>query len=161
MQTLYASSPPPSATIRSLYIWLLSNLGGTGWLVLDFGFDQPTDVPIPLVIGLMTALISLAFVPLGIPLLALAQRACTGWRCRLIALAGVVAVFVLAHFILLQLLPIGPIESLLTVSKPYLVAALLATMWLYRPQPAKAAKPLRHQLQAATVRNWASPTAQS
>ena len=40
----------------------------------------------------MAALISLAYVLVAIPLFALSQRACTGLRCRLLALVSVVLV---------------------------------------------------------------------
>ena len=52
------------------------------------------------------------------------------------ALTGVLLVFALGNFLLLQLLPIGPASSLLSLSRPYLAAALGAALWLYRPRPA-------------------------
>jgi hypothetical protein len=137
MLTFPHTTAPATATARILRTWLISNLGGTGWLVLDFCRDSPSDIAIPLVIGLMAALISLASVPLAIPFFALAQRLCTGWKCRIMALLGVMLVFALGNFMLLELLPIGPVSSLLSVSRPYLGAAVLAVMWLYRPQPAR------------------------
>ena len=132
-----AHSPTPiSATGRTLIVWLFSNLGGTAWLVLDFCRYSPEDVAIPLVVGAMAALLSLATVPLAVPFFAMAQRQCTGWRCRLLALASVLLVFALGNFALLHLLPIGPASSLLRFSWPYLGTALVAALWLYRPQPA-------------------------
>ena len=127
-----------TATSRTLTTWLLSNLGGTLWLVIDFCRDSPTDIGIPLIIGLMAALISLSTVPFAIPFFALGQRLCTGWHCRLMALMGVVAVFSLGNFLLLNFLPIGPASSLLSLSRPYLGAAMLAVIWLYRPRPVLA-----------------------
>ena len=124
-----------TATLRTLSIWLLTNIGGTTWLVLDFCRDSVSDVMVPLIIGLMAAVLSLLAVPLAIPFFALAQRACTGWRCRLTALMVVILGFAAGNFVLLNLLPLGPVNSLLTVSEPYLVAAVLAAMWVYRPQP--------------------------
>lgn len=125
----------PAATRRTLFVWLLSNLGGTAWLVLDFCRYSPQDVAVPLVVGLMGALISLATVPLAIPIFALAQRQCTNWRCRLVVLAAVLAVFALGNYALLHMLPIGPASSLLRFSGPNLGTALLAALWVYRPRP--------------------------
>ncbi|GAB3650663.1 hypothetical protein GCM10027594_25910 [Hymenobacter agri] len=124
----------PSVAGRTLTIWLLSNLGGTTWLVLDFCRYSPEDFAVPLVIGLMAALISLATVPLAIPLFVMAQQQCVNWRCRLVALATVLLVFALGNFTLLHLLPIGPASSLLHFSWPYLGTALVAALWVYRPQ---------------------------
>ena len=106
--------------------------------MLDFCRDSPTDISIPLIIGLMAALISLSTVPFAIPFFALGQRLCTGWKCRLMALIGVTLVFALGNFLLLKLLPIGPASSLLSFSRPYLGAAMLAVMWLYHPRPVLA-----------------------
>ena len=133
--TLFSSLP--AATARTFTVWLASNLGGTAWLVLDFCRDAPDAVGIPLVAGLIAALLSLATVPLAIPLFALAQRQCTSWRCRLLALAGVLLAFALGNFALLHWLPIGPASSLLRFSWPYLGTALLAALWLYRPRPVR------------------------
>ena len=135
MLTATISATQTTATARTLQIWLLSNLGGTAWLVFDFCRDSLADVAVPLIIGLMAALLSLATVPVAIPFFALVQRMCAGWRCRLTALAGVLLVFALGNFLLLKLLPIGPASSLLSLSRPYLGAALAATLWLYRPRP--------------------------
>lgn len=125
-----------TATARTLRIWFLTNLGGTGWLVLDFCRESPSDVAVPLIIGLMAAVFSLAAVPLAIPFFALAQRLCTGWYCRLVALAVVALGFAAANYLLMNLLPLGPVSSLLKISQPYLGAALLAVAWLYRARPA-------------------------
>lgn len=128
---------PATATRRTLTVWLLSNLGGTLWLVLDFCRYSPEDFAIPLVVGMMAALLSLATVPLAVPIFVLAQRQCINWRCRLVALAAVLLVFALGNFTLLHLLPIGPAGSLLRFSWPYLGTALVAALWVYRPRPAQ------------------------
>ena len=138
----------PTATRRTLTVWLLSNLGGTAWLVLDFCRYSPDDFAIPLVVGMMAALLSLATVPLAIPIFAMAQQQCTNWRCRLLALAAVLLVFALGNFALLHLLPIGPASSLLHFSWPYLGTALAAALWLYRPRPA------RQRLAAPLLLRW-------
>ena len=77
---------------------------------------------------MIVALISLASTPFAIPIFARAQRAHTGWRCRLVALA-----FAFGNSLLLHLLPIGLTGDLCSISQPYLVAAALAVLWLYRP----------------------------
>ena len=138
----------PTATGRTLTVWLLSNLGGTSWLVVDFCRYSPEDYAIPLVVGLMAALLTLATVPLAIPIFALAQRQCINWRCRLVALAAVLLVFALGNFTLLHLLPIGPATSLLRFSWPYLGTALLAALWVYRPRP------VRRQFGAPLLLTW-------
>ncbi|MBO2011403.1 hypothetical protein [Hymenobacter negativus] len=125
-----------SATARTLAIWFLTNLGGTTWLVIDFCRESPTDAAVPLIIGLVAAIISLIGVPLAIPFFALAQAYCTGWRCRLTALVVVLLSFAIGNYLLINMLPIGPVSSLLSISKPYLVATVLAVMWVYRPRPA-------------------------
>ena len=130
----------PSALARTLYVWLFSNLGGTTLLTLNFGLEHPGDVAVPLLIGLMAALISLAYVPLALPFFALAQQACAGWKCRLMAVAGVTAVFGLANYLLLQSLPVGTLGSLLNISQPYLGAALLTVAWLYFPEGTRPAR---------------------
>ena len=136
----------PSALARTLYVWLFSNVGGTALLALDFGLEHPEDLGVPLLIGLMAALISLAYVPLALPFFALAQRAGAGWKCRLLAVAGVTAVFGLANYLLLQWLPVGTLGSLLNISQPYLGAALLTVAWLYFP---KGPQPGRFKPKAA------------
>lgn len=130
-----STSPQTTATARTLHIWLLTNLGGTAWLVLDFCRESPSDIEVPMIIGLMAAVLSLAAVPLAIPFFAMAQRYCTGWRCRLTALAVVVLGYAAGNYLLSNLLPAGSISSLLSISQPYLAAAVLAVMWLYRPRP--------------------------
>jgi len=136
MSLIYPSTPATgqSALVRTLWIWFFSNLGGTALLTLDFSFEYPTDLAVPLVVGLMVALLSLACVPLAWPFFAMSRHAYTELRCRLLALAGVLVVFAVANMALLHWLPIGPLSSLLSFSRPYLGAAVLAVAWLYRPR---------------------------
>lgn len=131
-----STSPQTAATTRTLSIWLLTNLGGTAWLVLDFCRDSISDAAVPLIIGLVAAVLSLVAVPLAIPFFALAQNHCTGWRCRLTALAVVLVGFAGSNYLLLHLLPIGPVSSLLSITQPYLAATVLAVMWVFRPRTA-------------------------
>lgn len=53
--------------------------------------------------------------------------------------------FFLANYLVLKILPLGPLGSLLSISGPYLGAALLSVAWIYRPAPAPAHA--RHGLQ--------------
>ncbi|GAB3873222.1 hypothetical protein GCM10028824_24580 [Hymenobacter segetis] len=129
------TSSQTTATTHTLAIWFLTNLGGTAWLTLDFCRDSPADAMVPLIIGLVAAGLSLGAVPLAIPLFALAQHHCTAWRCRLTALAVVLLGFFASNYLIINLLPIGPVGSLLSISQPYLVTAVLAVMWVYRPRP--------------------------
>jgi hypothetical protein len=152
-----APAPHPSALTSTLYIWLFSNLGGTTKLLLDFGLAEPADVKVPLLIGLVAGLLSLVAVPLAVPVFALAQRAYTGWRCRLTALAGVLLAFAAANALLLYGLPLGPPATLLSLTWPYLAAALLAVAWLYRPR--LAAKRLSRP--APLLSTWQHRSAQA
>ncbi len=145
MSARYAPLAATKATTRTLHVWLLSNIGGTGWLLVDFCRDNTTDYAIALVIGAVAALVSLACVPLIIPFFALTNRFCIGWFCRTTAVSGAVVAFFLANYLFLKLLPLGPLGSLLSISGPYLGAALLSVAWIYRPAPAPA--PARHGLQ--------------
>lgn len=147
----------PSALSRALNLWLLSNLGGTCWLVLDFGFSSSAELVTLLVIGLMAALISLFFVPLLCLFLSLAHRTGTPWRCRTVAVLGVTLVFGLVNFVLLRLLPIGSLDSLLSVSRPYLGAAMVALVWLYAPQAARHKRPAA----ALLLGLWWRPSSQT
>jgi hypothetical protein len=163
MPTNYLSAAPsssPSALGRTLYIWLLSNLGGTALLVFDFGFKYPTDLVVPLVIGLMVALLSLACVPLALPFFMLSRRACNSLKCRLLALTGVIVVFAVAHFSLLHWLPIGSLSSLLSFSRPYLGTAILAVAWLYRPRQTASQSVYAQPMPAALLHGlwWRRPS---
>lgn len=140
--------------MRTFMVWLLSNLGGTSVLALDFGLESPADFTIPLLVGFMAALISLAYVPLAWPFFALAQRICTGWRCQLLAVAGVVTVFGAANYLLLEWLPIGSFSTLLAFSRPYLGAALLSVAWLYRPQSARQPASAKLSRPAPLLNSW-------
>lgn len=158
---LSAAHSSPSALGRTMYVWLLSNLGGTALLTFDFSFKYPTDLVVPLVIGLMVALISLACVPLAWPFFALSQRACSSLRCRLMALSGVVVVFAVANFSLLHWLPIGSFSSLLSFSRPYLGSAILVVAWLYRPRETASLSVYAQPLPAALLHGlwWRKPSA--
>ncbi|MDO7846899.1 hypothetical protein Q5H92_11065 [Hymenobacter sp. M29] len=137
MKLTYPTTAPvayPSALASTLYIWLFSNLGGTAKLLVDFGFDEPQDLQVPLLIGLLASVASLVAVPFALPIFVLAQRACTSWKCRLTALAGVLLAFAAANYLLLHWLPLGPPESLLRMTWPYLAGAVLTVAWLYWPQ---------------------------
>ena len=138
MSARYAPLAATKATTRTLHVWLLSNIGGTGWLLVDFCRDNATDYSIALVIGAVAALVSLACVPLILPFFALTTRFCIGWFCRTTAVSGAVVAFFLANYLLLKLLPLGPLGNLLSISGPYLCAALLSVGWIYRPAAAPA-----------------------
>ncbi|MGI4884358.1 MAG: hypothetical protein ACRYFR_05300 [Janthinobacterium lividum] len=137
--------PAVKATTRTLHVWLLSNLGGTGWLLVNFCRDSPANCSVALAIGAVAALVSLACVPLITPFFALANRFCISWFCRTTAGVGAVVAFFLTNYLFLKFLPLGPLGSLLSVSGPYLCAALLAVAWIYRPAMAPARA--RHGLQ--------------
>ena len=36
-----------TATTRTLRVWFVSNVGGTGWLVLNFCRNSPVDIGTP------------------------------------------------------------------------------------------------------------------
>ncbi|HEX8506897.1 MAG TPA: hypothetical protein VF630_16145, partial [Hymenobacter sp.] len=151
----------PSALGRTLYVWLLSNLGGTALLIFDFSFKYPTDLIVPLVVGLMVALLSLVCVPLAWPFFALSRRTCSSLKCRMLALAGVLVVFAVANLSLLHWLPIGPLSSLLSFSRPYLGAAILAVAWLYRPREMAAQSVYAQPVPASLLHGlwWRKPSA--
>ncbi|UOQ99106.1 hypothetical protein MUN81_06335 [Hymenobacter sp. 5317J-9] len=139
MKLTYPASAPiakPSALTSTLHIWLFSNLGGTAHLLASFGVDSPSDLLVPLAMGLLAGLVSLAAVPVAWPVFVLAQRACAGWQCRAVALLGVLLAFAAANGLLLRALPLGPPASLLVLTWPYLLAALVAVAWRYWLQPA-------------------------
>ncbi|MFD1469214.1 hypothetical protein ACFQ48_13350 [Hymenobacter caeli] len=138
MAPLYAPLTASAATTRTLHIWLLGNLGGTGWLLLDFCRDCPTDFTIPLGIGAVAALLSLACVPLAVPFFAFTNRYtwCIGWRCRLFAVLGAVLTFFVGNYLFVTLLPLDSIGHLFSITEPYLCASLLAVGWIYRARPA-------------------------
>ncbi|RSK51431.1 hypothetical protein [Hymenobacter rigui] len=122
-----------STTIRTLILWLLSNLGGTLWLLLDFASDRLADYSIALMAGLLSALVSLAIVPLVVPFFTLMSGFRANWSRRTMALAGVTLFFLLANQLLLLLIPIDSLGGLLPMSLPYWGAAVLAVLWLYGP----------------------------
>ncbi|TGE19328.1 hypothetical protein [Hymenobacter elongatus] len=118
---------------RTLLLWLLSNFGGTLWLLIDFSLDRLNDYSIALMVGLVAAIVSLSIVPLVLPFFALMSSYYSGWSRRSMALAGITAFYILANQLLLLLMPIDSLSSLLALSLPYLGAALLTVLWLYGP----------------------------
>ena len=123
-----------STIFRSLLLWVLSNAGGTLWLLLDFTLERFDDYPVALLTGLVAALVSLAIIPLVIPFFALMCYLRVGLSRRMLALGGVTLFFALANQLLLALLPIGSSwTGLLSLSFPYWIAALLTVLWLYGP----------------------------
>lgn len=134
----YYATTSHSTTIRTLILWLLSNLGGTVWLMLDFAAERLTDYPIALLAGLVAALVSLAVVPLAFPFFTLMGRLKPGWSRRSMALGGVVLLFLLTNQLLVLLSPIDSLRALLPMSLPYGVAAVLTVFWLYGPAQRQA-----------------------
>lgn len=130
---LQAASTSQSTVMRTGILWLMSNLGGTLWLLLDFSLDRLADYPIALLTGLVAAIASLTIVPLAIPFFALMCYLRVGFSRRTLALLGVTLFFLLANQLLLHLLPIDYLGSLLRMSWPYWVAAVAAVLWLYGP----------------------------
>jgi hypothetical protein len=131
----------PSTIKRALQLWLFSNVGGTLFLTAQFAADRLTDYPIALLAGLVAALVSLCIVPLVIPFFTLMTRFYSAWTRRSMALAGVTLFYGAANGLLLLLVPFDSLLSLLSLSAPYLAAALLTVGWLYGParrEPAAA-----------------------
>jgi|GEM_PF-3784430 len=118
---------------RAFQLWLFSNVGGTLFLTGEFALDRLTDYPIALMTGMVAAMISLCIVPLVIPFFTLMTRFCSGWSRRSMALVGVSLFYVAANQLLLLFVPIDSLSSLLGMSFPYLLAALLTVGWLYGP----------------------------
>lgn len=135
----YYASTSRSTIARTLVLWLLSNLGGTLWLLLDFASDRLEDYSIALMAGLVGALVSLAIVPLVVPFFTLMSGFRASWSRRTMALAGVTLFFLLANQLLLLLIPIDSLRGLLPMSLPYWGAAVLAVLWLYGPAQRVAA----------------------
>jgi hypothetical protein len=122
-----------STFIRTLLLWLISNLGGTLWLTIDFSLDRLTDYSIALMVGLVAAMVSITIIPLVLPFFALMTRCCSDWSRRTMALLGVSMFFLVANYLLLHLLPVHSLLALLEMSLPYLGSAILAVLWLYGP----------------------------
>ncbi len=122
-----------STITRAFILWLLSNVGGTAWLLLDFAYERLDDYPIALMVGLTAALISLAIVPLVVPFFTLMRRLQTNWSRRTVALTGIVLFFLLANQLLVGLIPLESLTDLLPFSLPYGLAAVLGVLWLYGP----------------------------
>ncbi|WP_019948561.1 hypothetical protein [Hymenobacter aerophilus] len=132
MPHLYTSANQ-STIARTLILWLLSNVGGTLWLTLDFASERLDDYPIALMVGLTAALTSLAIVPLVLPFFVLMGRLRADWPRRTIALTGITLFFLLANQLLLGFIPMKSVAALLPFSLPYGVAAVLGVLWLYGP----------------------------
>lgn len=132
METPHSSTNYSTIT-RTLVLWVLSNLGGTLWLMLDFASDRLEDYSIALMAGLIAALISMTIVPLTIPFFTLMNMLHAGWSRRSVALLGVTLFFLLANRILLAFVPIESLRGMLPLSMPYWLAAVLTVLWLYGP----------------------------
>ncbi|MCA8831419.1 hypothetical protein LF252_12345 [Hymenobacter sp. BT728] len=122
-----------STTVRTLILWLLSNLGGTLWLLLDFTTERLSDYSIALLAGVVAAVVSLAIVPLVIPFFTVMSYLKPGWSRRSMALGGVLLFFLLANQLLVLFSPVDSLVSVLPLSLPYGVAAILTVLWLYGP----------------------------
>ncbi|MET4106615.1 hypothetical protein [Hymenobacter sp. UYP22] len=122
-----------STTVRTLILWLLSNVGGTLWLLLDFAAERLTDYSIALLAGMVAAIVSLAVVPLVIPFFTVMSRVKPGWSRRSMALGGILLLFLLTNQLLVLLSPVDSLRALLPMSLPYGVAAVLTVFWLYGP----------------------------
>ncbi|MBC6696765.1 hypothetical protein [Hymenobacter sp. BT190] len=112
----------------------MSNLGGTLLLGLTLAFGRIEDASIALVAGLLAIIITLPLVPLAVPFLALLSRLQLNWSRRTMAALGVTLFFMLAHQLLVVLLPFLSSLSLLEMTAPYLVAAWATVFWLYSPE---------------------------
>ncbi|MBC8083827.1 MAG: hypothetical protein H7Z21_11500 [Hymenobacter sp.] len=122
--------------VRTLLLWLLSNLGGTCLLGLGFGFaltHRLNDSTIAITAGLLAAIVTLPLVPLAVPFFAVLSRYCPDWSRRSMALLGVGLFFLLANELLRFLLPFASLGGLLEMSLPYLATGLLTVFWLYSP----------------------------
>ncbi|MBW3128277.1 hypothetical protein [Hymenobacter profundi] len=120
---------------KALSLWLLSNLGGTILLTLDFALDRPADFSIGLFSGLLAALVSLVVLPLCVPLFSLLGQLPTCSARRTIGTAAVLGCYALTNFFVMHHLPVVDLRSLLTMSLPYLAAALAAVYFLCEPAP--------------------------
>ncbi len=122
-----------STITRTFILWLVSNVGGTLWLLLDFAYERLDDYPIALMVGLTAALISLAIIPLVVPFFALMTRLQANWSRRTVALTGIILFFLLANRLLVGLVPLKSLTDLVPFSLPYGIAAVLGALWLYGP----------------------------
>lgn len=129
----YSYTSVQSTLLRTLLLWLFSNVGGTLWLLIDFSLERLNDYSIALMTGLVAAMVSLVIIPLVIPFFTLMTRCCSDWPRRTMALLGVGLFFLTSNYLLLLLLPIGSLGGLLEMSLPYLGAGLLTVLWLYGP----------------------------
>ena len=116
---------------RTVQLWFFSNLGGTLLLASAFASDRLSDWTIALLAGTVAALVSLCVVPLAVPYFNLMEKLNTSWSRRTMALAGVSLFYATANQLLLLGGPFHSLRGLLSISFPYLAAALLTVLWLY------------------------------
>ncbi|UOR05605.1 hypothetical protein MUN82_00550 [Hymenobacter aerilatus] len=120
---------------KALSLWLLSNLGGTILLTIDFALDRPADFSIGLFSGLLAALVSLLVLPFCVPLFRLLGQLSTCSARRTIGTVAVLGCYAVTNFFVLHHLPVVDLRSLVTMSLPYLAAALAAVYFLCEPAP--------------------------
>jgi hypothetical protein len=123
-----------STVYRALILWFMSNLGGTLLLGAILASGRLEDASIALLAGMLAIIVTAPLVPLAVPFLALLSRLQPNWSRRSIAALGVTLFFVLAHQLLVLLLPFLSSVSLLEMTAPYLVAAWATVFWLYSPE---------------------------
>jgi hypothetical protein len=123
-----------STVLRALILWFMSNVGGTLLLGAILAVGRLEDSAIALMAGLLAVIITLPLVPLAVPFLALLSRLQPTWSRRSIATLGVTLFFLVAHQLLVLLLPFLSSLSLLEMTAPYLVAAWATVFWLYSPE---------------------------
>jgi len=117
--------------LKGFALWLLSNVGGTLLLGAHFSLERAEDFTIGLLSGLLAAVVSIVLVPFCIPFFEVVGNLCACWSRRTAALIGVVLFYSAANFLLLYFLPILTLESVVSMSFPYLLAALGAVFYLY------------------------------
>jgi len=132
---LFSTSLANYSLRKALSLWLLSNLGGTILLTVDFALDRPADFSIGLFSGLLAAVVSLAVLPLCVPIFTLLGKLPTCTARRTIGAVAVLGCYALANFFVMHHLPVVDLRSLLTMSLPYLAAALAAVYFLCEPAP--------------------------
>ncbi|HEX8425200.1 hypothetical protein [Hymenobacter sp.] len=127
----YSSIQP--TIVRTLLLWLISNIGGTLLLGIGFALRRLDDSTIAIAAGLLAAIVTLPLVPLAVPFFAVLGKICAKWPRRSMALLGVTLFFLLANELLHLLLPFATFWGLLEMSLPYLASGVLTVLWLYSP----------------------------
>ena len=152
MNQMYAAAQ--STLKRTFQLWLFSNLGGTLLLTALFAAERLSDYSIGLMAGTVAALVSLAVVPLVLPFFWIMEKQFSSWPRRTMALVGVSLFYVAANQLMLLWVPLNSLSELLTLSSPYLAAALLTVLGLYGPGLGQ-----RHSAaaMAARLRSWLGP----